>query len=64
VLAPVAALVLPVVGGGVEDAQVRRGGMVEELGDVVVGERVGVRGAVRGGAPASSEASGARWSVR
>ena len=42
VLAAVTALVLPVVGGGVQHAQVGRGGMVEQLRDVVVRERVGV----------------------
>ena len=47
VLAAVAALVLPVVRGGVQHAQVGRGGMVEELRDVVERERVRVRGARR-----------------
>ena len=41
VLAAVTALVLPVVGGGVQHAEVGRGRMVEELRDVV--ERVRVR---------------------
>ena len=47
VLAEVAALVLPVVRGGVEHAEVGRGGRVEELGDLVERVRVGVVGAVR-----------------
>ena len=47
VLAAVAALVLPVVGGGVDHAEVGRGRMVEELRHLLVGERVAVRGAVR-----------------
>ena len=42
VLAPVPAGVLPVVGGGVHHAQVGRRRVVEELGDLLVGERVGV----------------------
>ena len=42
VLASVAALVLPVVGAGVEHAEVGRGRVVEELRDVVVRERIGV----------------------
>ncbi len=42
VLAAVAALVLPVVRGRVQDAEVGRGRVVEELRDVVVGEGVGV----------------------
>ena len=47
VLADVAALVLPVVRGGVQHAQVGRGGRVEELDDLLEGVRVGVVGAVR-----------------
>ena len=47
VLAEVAALVLPVVRGGVDHAEVGRGRVVEELGDVVERERVRVVGAVR-----------------
>ena len=43
VLAAVAALVLPVVRAGVQHAQVGRGGVVEQLRDVVVRERIGVR---------------------
>ena len=52
VLAAVAALVLPVVRGRVEHAQVGRGRVVEELRDVVVrvGVRVGGAGRVRIGA--------------
>ena len=46
VLAEVAALVLPVVRGRVDHAQVGRGGRVEELGDLLEGERVGVVAAV------------------
>ena len=42
VLASVTALVLPVVGSGVEHAEVRRGRVVEQLRDVVVRERIGV----------------------
>ena len=49
VLAEVAALVLPVVRGRVEHAEVGRGRRVEELGDLVVGVRVGVVGPVRVG---------------
>ena len=41
-LAAVAALVLPVVGGRVDHAQVGCGGVVEELGDLLEGERIGV----------------------
>jgi hypothetical protein len=41
VLAPVAALVLPVVRGGMDHAQVGRGGVVEQLG--YLREREGVR---------------------
>ena len=41
-LAPVAALVLPVVRGGVDHAQVGRGGVVEELGGLLEGERIRV----------------------
>ena len=55
VLAAVAALVLPVVGGGVQHAQVGRRGMVEELGDVVERERVGV--VARGGCGSARSAS-------
>ena len=47
VLAEVAALVLPVVRGRVDHAEVGRGGRVEELRDLLVGERVGVVVAVR-----------------
>ena len=46
VLAPVPALVLPVVGGRVDDAQVGGGGGVEELGDLVVAVGIGVLPAV------------------
>ena len=46
-LAAVAALVFPVVGGRVEHTEVGRGRMVEQLGDLVVGERVGVVGTRR-----------------
>ena len=46
-LAEVAALVLPVVPGRVQHAQVGRGGRVEELDDLLVGVRVGVVAAVR-----------------
>ena len=42
VLTAMPALVLPVVGGGVDHAQVGRGRVVEELGDGVVRERVRV----------------------
>src|SRR5262249_44402521 len=37
------ALVLPVVGGGVHDTEIGSTRMVEQLGNVVVGERVAVR---------------------
>ncbi len=47
VLTEVAALVLPVVGGGVQDAEVGGGGRVEELGDLVEGVRVRVLRPVR-----------------
>ena len=46
-LAEVAALVLPVVRGRVEHAEVGRGGRVEELRGLLVGERVGVGVPVR-----------------
>ena len=49
VLAPVAALVLPVVRRRVDHAEVRRGRVVEQLGDRVEGVRVGVDGPVRVG---------------
>ena len=42
VLTAMPALVLPVVGGGVDHAQVGRGGVVEELGDLREPERVRV----------------------
>ncbi len=42
VLAEVTALVLPVVRGGMDHAQVGRGGRVEELGGLLERERVGV----------------------
>ena len=48
VLAPVAALVLPVVRGGVDDAQVGCGGMVEELGGLLEREGIGVVAPARG----------------
>ena len=54
VLAPMAALVLPVVRGGVQHAEVGRRRMVEELRDVVVGERVRVGVARRDGGRRSS----------
>ena len=47
VLAEVAALVLPVVRGGVQHAEVGGGGRVEELGDLVERVRVGVLRPVR-----------------
>ena len=47
VLAPVPALVLPVVGGRVDDAQVGGRRRVEELGDLVVAVGIGVLPAVR-----------------
>jgi hypothetical protein len=46
VLAEVPALVLPVVGGGVQHTEVRGGGRVEQLRDVLERKRVGVLGAV------------------
>ena len=46
-LADVAALVLPVVPGGVQHAEVGRRGGVEELHDLLVRVRVGVVAAVR-----------------
>ena len=44
-----AALVLPVVGAGVHDAQVGRRGMVEELSGLLVREGIGVVATVRMG---------------
>ena len=46
VLAEVAALILPIVGRGVDHAEVGGRRVVEELGDRVVRERVGVLGPV------------------
>ena len=66
VLAPVAALVLPVVGRGVDRDQVGSARRVEELGHLLVGVRVGVHGAVRdGGWPARRPAGRTdRWPGR
>ena len=63
VLAEVAALVLPVVRGGVEHAQVGRGRRVEELGDLVERVRVGVLACGAGTAWARSSARGVNLSV-
>ena len=63
VLAAVAALVLPVVGGRVDDAEVGRGRRVEELRDLVEGEGVGVGRAGAGAGGRCSSASGVNWSV-
>ena len=47
VLTPVAALVFPVVRGRVDDAEVGRRGMVEQLGRLLERERIGVVAPVR-----------------
>ena len=63
VLAAVAALVLPVVGRGVDRDQVGRGGRVEQLRHLLVGERVGVGRARSGYGLARSSSSGENRSI-
>ncbi len=41
-LPPMTALVLPVVARGVDHAQIRSRGMIEQLGDLIEGVRIGV----------------------